>query len=1174
MIFTEEQLRQCSGWFAELEAKSIGSFPSEFGVNTGNNELNRVFRLEVSDAIDFGVAFLKKYHTASAIPDTFDPADLPLNRWTVTDPMMDGETHEGEYRHTKLRVFRQTDSGKEYFYIVQTLAKGFEDSATREYEYEVDNEACAIPDVSGLKFYDSGVEFGGLPVFYGKGDVYALWAHSTLGDVVTVVQDVGQTPEDYFLESGGTYTGVGTWTGCFTLSPISETVADLSMFRLASGDYYHENHSQLILRLENVAPGAAHDLCEYLNQDTFLDVEYFDDTLDGTWYRTRVRPEVQDDGSHHVFLFLTDTGNTNSYVRYKAGPHTWKGMYHKWDATEETIAELERTIRFEDDGQIDEDLTSDTSRTLQALVVGRSVSWSRINRNPTSRLFELVVEIVWETEINKNTAATPHGKYNQSTWVVQHFGAEDWPVAADLAPIFDDGADASSSDILGVASTIGVKYYYTPTKTYYVCHSGDGSTQDLTETAYFEEYDVGLSRTDRTLGGPSLGGLPRLNNADNGTYDYAIVSVKTMVVDGGWHILGSPAFKTNRSTIKPFSGVQPIRLRLGGQKAYEVDSRGNLIGVDWNLEWDDSSNDNDGIYPDSEAPNNWVTHGYQARYGDWQSYWTKGFGVGVGSLWAPSHDGATCRGVFSDDTIYTLGDVSHFDGGSGDAPRLSGADATAESFYELSGAPPWTHGTTRAVGDVVQSGDKVYTCLQILTGSEDAYAPGTALAEPNWREGVQGNGVLNHAIWVAIDNDLVVSKIAIEGVGSKPFERPDLHIEIKQELQEEVEWILGWEWNATTHYTAAQTIVFLVDGKRYQAKAGADVPPAGTVPTTSANWDEVTTNPTGWDADSLARHGDWRASWTKGYAHGPASLRTGMDDICKGPYSSSALYQIGDVVAKGTARETPQFEVVSGAPAWAYGTTHAVGDVVQSGDKVYTCLQILTGSEDAYAPGTVLAEPNWSAGAEDGSTPALTWAPFSADSVVSKIATFGVGVEPFEAFVTVGVLNEDGTNAYSTSARYSFFSNYALNPKVQEESRCVMQRQQTLELITYFAVNPHFLTDFGGRMPVSWANLDAIQSNAEDSTDGVLTIPYNENNSNFNLEHRIERIDAGMDVWAIRKIIVLNSEVEDDTTAAQEILNRLPGASTGSRSGGTVVVKHDRTGMGGDAWDGPYLDLS
>lgn len=417
MIFTADQLAQCKGWFAELEAQSISSFPSEFGIATGNDEINRVFRIDISDSIGFGIAFMRQYHTASVIPDDNDPAGLPADQWTVTDPLVDTVAHEGEYRHTMLRVYRQEQDGMEYFFVVQTLAKGFETDVTRTYVREVDNEALPVPDLTGMKFYDSGVEFNDVAVMYGEGDNYAMWTHATLGAVITTVADIGQTPTNYFLLSGGTYTGTGTWTGTFTLTTISETVADFSKFRIATADYYHASRSTPVLRLENVAPSAVHDICMYLNQETFTDIVYFDDTLDGTWYRVRVRSEVQEDGSYHVFILLSFSANMDFYFPWQVSENERAAEFIKLHIPPDLVRDFLDTYYFDtdffyvsDDGgatYINKSGTEATgampatAKRLNEPVAGRFVNISPQPDNQTSEV-SISVSIQWASDATES----------------------------------------------------------------------------------------------------------------------------------------------------------------------------------------------------------------------------------------------------------------------------------------------------------------------------------------------------------------------------------------------------------------------------------------------------------------------------------------------------------------------------------------------------------------------------------------------------------------------------------------------------------------------------------------------------------------------------------------------------------------------------------------------------
>lgn len=174
----------------------------------------------------------------------------------------------------------------------------------------------------------------------------------------------------------------------------SAPAVDWSEFVLLKSSGYHADHEMPVLRLNNVAPAAASDLASYLNQDTFTDVVYRDGTLYGTWRRVEVRSEQEDDGSYHIDVLLTDSANTSLYVRFLENLNVWKGIYHKWDADETTIAELESTIQFNSTGEIVES----GGKTLREEVAGRTVQWSPIRRASDTRLFELAAEIVWTSE--------------------------------------------------------------------------------------------------------------------------------------------------------------------------------------------------------------------------------------------------------------------------------------------------------------------------------------------------------------------------------------------------------------------------------------------------------------------------------------------------------------------------------------------------------------------------------------------------------------------------------------------------------------------------------------------------------------------------------------------------------------------------------------------------------
>ena len=102
-----------------------------------------------------------------------------------------------------------------------------------------------------------------------------------------------------------------------------------------------------------------------------------------------------------------------------------------------------------------------------------------------------------------------------------------------------------------------------------------------------------------------------------------------------------------------------------------------------------------------------------------------------------------------------------------------------------------------------------------------------------------------------------------------------------------------------------------------------------------------------------------------------------------------------------------------------------------------------------------------------------------------------------------------------------------------------------------------------------WMKTDVVASITD-----IMDIPVNGNDSNFELDYRVERIDTGKDIWAVRKTIVLTTEELDDEVASQNIIAKLTTGSTGSTIGGLALVKHDHTGASGDAWTGSFLDAS
>lgn len=967
---------------------------------------------------------------------------------------------------------------------------------------------------------------------------------------------------------------------------------DWSEFYILNEEGFHANHEMPVLRLSNVAPSAVHDLVAYLNQDTFTDITYRDDTLDGTFYRRKVVAGIEADGSYHIDVLLTDDANTDLYFHYQASPDIIKGYFYKWEATEATLTTLLESTWFDSSGN-KYDSNGAGRYSLQDSIAGRTVVVNRISRGEDDRLFDSVVEITWTTAVSVDTSSTPHGAYDRSIWTEQFHNYTSLPSANDLSPSYDTPSNYTTSSTGTETPVLGELWAYSGT--YYECILSDGSPRALSNTTYFAERDLtttpfGSWSITKELRGPNGTGMPQYNQ-ENKTYSYSIMTTRVDVVGPTWYLDGLVGFDTRRNRERVSFGVQPIRQRLGGELAYEKDDSGNLSGVSWNLDWDDGGNANGGSYPTSTPPDNWVTHGYYARYGEWKDYWKKGYAIGEGSLLdgsvrlAPGSDTTfeelTCKGVYTDeDEIYQIGDVVYYPG-SGDQPD----GVSSSGFYRLTGGTAWADSTGYTIGDVVRAGNRIYTCAQDHTAGTSTH-PQADGGAAYWDEGGQG-GVTSYALtWTSYSAALVKSLIAIEGVGEAPFEQPDYHIPIQQELQEEVEWDSGWEWISDSDggaYNSGDIVMDLNDGNLYENQTGTNT---DTEPSSDGtNWSAASagSNPTDWDASYASRYGDWKAAWTKAYAYGPGSLRStrSTGSTCRGAYSATDIYNIDDVTLYSGDLAAPVFKVVTGATAWADSTGYVIGDVVQAGNNVYTCTQANTASDANHPQNPDYGGDYWDKGAEGGD---VTWGAFDEDYVVSKIAISGVGASPFEEFTTVGVIDETGSPALSSSARYAFYNNFAVNPRIAECFRFTKQREATIEFVAYYAVNPHWLPYAVRRTLQSWANIAAFANDIEASPmdNGASAITdilpsdfgFNAQNSNFGMACSYQKIDNELGVWVARKRVSLRTEEEFDGVAANAYLDRLDSNSSGYIVGDMVKVKHDLSSIEDEVWSGGFLDVS
>ena len=303
MAYTESQIELFADWFVENSAVSLASLPSTFGVVTGIDEIARAWRLEVSDEVATSVALLRMVASVNNLVDC-DPTNL-TQEYAVTNPMVDGVEHEGLYRSSDIRVYRQMDAGTEYFYIIQILRKGWVES--------VDDG-------------DGGIDF--------------------------------------------------------------------TEFRELSGRHFRAGRTMLILSLQGVAADSVRTICDYINSfDTFSDIDYFNDTLSGDWYKLVVQSSITDDGSYTIQLSLADQWSTDLIFPYYANTTDLRAEFFKLNMAPDEVATFKSTYYFDNEGNFyvsangatyTQKNGEDATGSLPTSADGAPTSF-RLSDNPASR---------------------------------------------------------------------------------------------------------------------------------------------------------------------------------------------------------------------------------------------------------------------------------------------------------------------------------------------------------------------------------------------------------------------------------------------------------------------------------------------------------------------------------------------------------------------------------------------------------------------------------------------------------------------------------------------------------------------------------------------------------------------------------------------------------------------
>ena len=532
----------------------------------------------------------------------------------------------------------------------------------------------------------------------------------------------------------------------------------------------------------------------------------------------------------------------------------------------------------------------------------------------------------------------------------------------------------------------------------------------------------GTEYTKRSLRGPNGVGVPIIN-AD-GTKSFSIVEEKKIVTHqpGIKNITNGKDFyikafsrKVERNLALRNTSFQQIQRRIGGELEYEKDERGNLVGVNWSADWDLGTNANNGTYPSTTAPDNWISDGYHERYGEWKGHYVKTYMVGEGSLIAPVIPTATCRGYYQSNATYQIGDVVYSEDTSSNGP------GNTEDWYIVTTAPIWNYSSqgSYSEGTAIRAGNLIYTVVSGEVPDQNGqsvdnrnFPPTSTLGQPAYTPGASGKAIRNANGWSTIDDDLIKQKIGIDGSGFSVFKEIDYHIPIQKETSREVLWNTDWEYDANTAYAVDDYVFHVATQQTYRRKSAG----TGTTPGTNPFiWEAKLGNPTGWDSGGYkAKHGDWQGRFTKSFKTGVgSSLNSASYENAgqnRGEYSSSVVYQIGDLVLTQTnaanKRHAPNFYSLHGSNVSLFNdsSTYDSGDVVRAGNKLYTSTGALDPANYDYSVSPTSAEGNqyWSEGAlgsalDDHTENDSDWILNYDTAVLAVIGNKNAGEAPFEA---------------------------------------------------------------------------------------------------------------------------------------------------------------------------------
>jgi hypothetical protein len=143
MSLTSAEIKIAREHVNEAMAISVGSLPTQFGVISNQDDLIRAFEIPTADNTALYTKALDEYGSFPA-----DFYEEPTSGIGVINPIVNGETIEGTYRHVYSRFYTIDDrkTGTKKYLIVQILRRGFVQS--------VDAGVLAGEDATGVVSFE------------------------------------------------------------------------------------------------------------------------------------------------------------------------------------------------------------------------------------------------------------------------------------------------------------------------------------------------------------------------------------------------------------------------------------------------------------------------------------------------------------------------------------------------------------------------------------------------------------------------------------------------------------------------------------------------------------------------------------------------------------------------------------------------------------------------------------------------------------------------------------------------------------------------------------------------------------------------------------------------------------------------------------------------------------